>query len=120
MMQALVIMIIRCLYTAYALLAFLEQAAPLPQQLRPLLYEHGRFPNRRRAFGKTQARRPARSTALALLTGAARRNARPPAAAYSLGNPPPTPTPRCTRPLEIMASVLSVLDSIIASSRKVS
>jgi hypothetical protein len=45
--KALVIMIIRRLYSAYALLAFLEQEDPLPQQLRPLLWEHGRFPSRR-------------------------------------------------------------------------
>jgi hypothetical protein len=45
--KALVIMIIRRLYTAYALLAFLNQADPLPQQLRLLLYEQGRFPSRR-------------------------------------------------------------------------
>jgi hypothetical protein len=45
--KALVIMIIRRLYTAYALLAFLEQNDPLPQQLRPLLCEHGRLPSRR-------------------------------------------------------------------------
>jgi hypothetical protein len=45
--KALVIMIIRRLYTAYALLAFLEQDDPLPQQLRPLLHEQGRFPSRR-------------------------------------------------------------------------
>jgi hypothetical protein len=47
MVKALVIMIIRRLYTAYALLTFLEQDDPLPQQLRPLLYEQGRFPSRR-------------------------------------------------------------------------
>ena len=45
--KAVVIMIIRRLYTAYALLAFLDQDDPLPQQLRPLLYEQGRFPTRR-------------------------------------------------------------------------
>jgi Transposase DDE domain len=45
--KALVIMIIRRLYTAYALLAFLDQADLLPQQLRLLLYEQGRFPSRR-------------------------------------------------------------------------
>jgi hypothetical protein len=45
--KALVVMIIRRLYTAYALLAFLDQADPLPQQLRPLLCEQGRFPSRR-------------------------------------------------------------------------
>jgi Transposase DDE domain len=46
-LKALVIMIIRRLYTAYALLAFLNQDDPLPRQLRGLLYEHGRFPSRR-------------------------------------------------------------------------
>jgi Transposase DDE domain len=45
--KALVIMIIRRLYTAYALLAFLDQDDPLPRQLRPLLGEQGRFPSRR-------------------------------------------------------------------------
>lgn len=45
--KALVIIIIRRLYTAYALLAFLDPDDPLPQQLRPLLYEQGRFPTRR-------------------------------------------------------------------------
>jgi hypothetical protein len=45
--KALVIMIIRRLSTAYALVAFLDQEAPLPQQLRPLLCEQGRFPSRR-------------------------------------------------------------------------
>jgi hypothetical protein len=47
MVKALVIMIIRRLYTAYALLAFLAQDDPVPQQLRPLLWEQGRFPSRR-------------------------------------------------------------------------
>ena len=45
--KALIIMIIRRLYTAYALLAFLGQDDPLPRQLRPLLSEQGRFPSRR-------------------------------------------------------------------------
>ena len=45
--KALVIMIIRRLYTAYALLAFLEQDDLVAQQLKPLLYEQGRFPTRR-------------------------------------------------------------------------
>jgi Transposase DDE domain len=45
--KALVIMIIRRLYTAYALLTFLSQDDPVAQQLRPLLHEHGRFPTRR-------------------------------------------------------------------------
>lgn len=46
-LKALVIMIIRRLYTAYALLTFLEQADAVAQQLRPLLSEQGRFPTRR-------------------------------------------------------------------------
>ncbi len=45
--KALVIMITRRLYTAYALLAFLNQEDPLPRQLRALLCEHGCFPSRR-------------------------------------------------------------------------
>lgn len=46
--KALIIMIIRRLYTAYSLLAFLEQETALTQQLRTLLTdEHGRFPSRR-------------------------------------------------------------------------
>jgi hypothetical protein len=40
-------MIIRRLYPASALLTFLEQADAVAQQLRPLLYEQGRFPTRR-------------------------------------------------------------------------
>jgi Transposase DDE domain len=46
-LKALVIMIVRRLYTAYALLAFLNQTDPLPCQLRALLGEQGRFPSRR-------------------------------------------------------------------------
>jgi hypothetical protein len=46
-MKALVSMIVRRLYTAYALLAFLNQTDPLPRQLRVLLGGHGRFPSRR-------------------------------------------------------------------------
>jgi hypothetical protein len=46
-MKALLIMIVRRLYTAYALLAFLEQDDVVAKQLRPLLYEDGRFPTRR-------------------------------------------------------------------------
>ena len=46
--KALIIMIIRRLYTAYSLLAFMEQETALTQQLRTLLTdEHGRFPSRR-------------------------------------------------------------------------
>jgi hypothetical protein len=47
MVKALVIMIIRRLYTAYALLAFLEQDDAVAEQLRPVLTEHGFFPTRR-------------------------------------------------------------------------
>ena len=46
-MKALVIMLIRRLYTAYALLTFLAQDDAVAVQLRPLLGEHGRFPSRR-------------------------------------------------------------------------
>lgn len=45
--KALVVLIIRRLYTAWALLAFLQQEDPVVQQLRPLLTEHGRLPTRR-------------------------------------------------------------------------
>jgi Transposase DDE domain len=45
--KAVVVMIIRRLYTAWALLAFLHQDDPVVQQLRPLLTEHGQFPSRR-------------------------------------------------------------------------
>ena len=45
--KALVIMIVRRLYTAYSLLAFLEQPTVLTQQLRVLLTENGGFPTRR-------------------------------------------------------------------------
>jgi hypothetical protein len=46
--KALVIMVIRRLYTAYSLLAFLEQDTALTQALRDLLRtEEGRFPSRR-------------------------------------------------------------------------
>ena len=47
LLKAVVIMIIRRLYTAWALLRFLDQAEPLVQQLRGLLSDHGRFPSRR-------------------------------------------------------------------------
>ena len=45
--KALVIMVIRRLYSAYSLLAFLEQETLLTQQLKPLLMEKERFPTRR-------------------------------------------------------------------------
>lgn len=47
MMKALVIMVIRRLYSAYSLLAFLEQESELTCALRPLLMEGGRMPSRR-------------------------------------------------------------------------
>ena len=47
LMKALVVMIIRRLHTAWALLAFLHQEDPVVQQLRALLTEEGRFPTRR-------------------------------------------------------------------------
>lgn len=45
--KALIIMIIRRLYTATSLLSFLEQETTLTQQLRELLTDKGRFPTRR-------------------------------------------------------------------------
>jgi hypothetical protein len=47
LLKALIIMIIRRLYTASALLAFLSQADPTVRRLRELLHEEGRFPTRR-------------------------------------------------------------------------
>ena len=48
MVKALVIMVIRRLYTAYSLLAFLEQDTALTHQLKAVLTdEQGRFPSRR-------------------------------------------------------------------------
>src|SRR5262249_6159239 len=38
--KALIVMIIRRLYTVYTFLAFLDQDDPLPRQLRPLLSEY--------------------------------------------------------------------------------
>src|SRR5438094_397943 len=60
--KALIVMIIRRLSTAYALLSFLEQDDPVAHQVRPLLTEHGRFPTRRtweRRFETLPARLPA-------------------------------------------------------------
>src|SRR5215510_14827206 len=42
--KALIVMLIRRLYTAYALLHFLEQDDPVALQIRPLLMEHGPIP----------------------------------------------------------------------------
>jgi hypothetical protein len=47
LMKALVLMIIRRLYTAYALLAFRDPDDAVAARLRPLLGEPGRFPSRR-------------------------------------------------------------------------
>jgi Transposase DDE domain len=60
--KALIVMIIRRLYTAWALLSFLEQDDPIAQQVRLLLSERGRFPTRRtweRRFEKLPAHLPA-------------------------------------------------------------
>jgi len=45
--KALIIMVIRRLYSAYSLLAFLEQETDLTRQLKPLLMLEGQFPCRR-------------------------------------------------------------------------
>jgi len=45
--KAVVVMSIRRVSTAWALLAFLPQEDPVVQPLRPLLTEHGRCPTRR-------------------------------------------------------------------------
>lgn len=47
LVKALVVMIIRRLYTAWALLAFLHQDDPVVVHLRPLRTEHGQVPSRR-------------------------------------------------------------------------
>jgi hypothetical protein len=60
--KALIVMIIRRLYTAYALLSFLEQDDPVAREVKVLLQEEGRFPTRRtweRRFEKLPARLPA-------------------------------------------------------------
>jgi DDE family transposase len=60
-LKALVIMIIRRLYSAYSLLAFLEQETDLTVALRALLTENGCFPSRRtweRRLAKLPARLP--------------------------------------------------------------
>jgi Transposase DDE domain len=59
--KALIVMIIRRLYTAYALLDFLAQPDPLAQQVRSLLTQDGACPSRRtweRRFEKLPARLP--------------------------------------------------------------
>jgi hypothetical protein len=57
-MKAFGIMIIRRLYTADALLAFLNHDEPLPRQLRCLLAEQRRFPSRRTSERRLAARPP--------------------------------------------------------------
>ena len=60
--KALIVMIIRRLYTAYALLSFLEQDDPVAHQIRPWLMEHGQCPTRRtweRRYATLPARLPA-------------------------------------------------------------
>jgi hypothetical protein len=47
LVKAVIVMIIRRLYTAWALLAFLHQEDPVVEQLRPLLTENGQLPTRR-------------------------------------------------------------------------
>jgi hypothetical protein len=55
MLKALIIMIIRRLYTASTLLAFLEQDDPTVTALRALLHEQGQFPSRRTWERRLQA-----------------------------------------------------------------
>ena len=60
--KARIVMSMRRLYTASALLHFLEQDDPVARQLRPLLTAHGRLPTRRtweRRFETLPARLPA-------------------------------------------------------------
>ncbi len=60
-LKALVIMIVRRVYTASALLALLDQEDAVSQQLRGLLYENGQFPSRRtweRRLAKLPAQLP--------------------------------------------------------------
>jgi hypothetical protein len=47
LIKALAVMLLRRLYPAWALLAFLQQEDPVVVQLRPLLTEHGQCPTRR-------------------------------------------------------------------------
>jgi hypothetical protein len=50
--EALIVMIIRRLSTAYALRHFLAQDDPVVQRIRPLLTEQGHFPTRRLSTGR--------------------------------------------------------------------
>jgi hypothetical protein len=62
-LEALIVMIIRRLSTAYALRHFLAQDDPVVQRIRPLLTEQGHFPTRR-TWERRCATLPARLPAL--------------------------------------------------------
>ncbi len=47
MVKALIIMVVKRLYSAYSLLAYLEQETAVTQALKKLLHENDRFPTRR-------------------------------------------------------------------------
>jgi Transposase DDE domain len=59
MVKALIIMIVKRLYSAYSLLAFLEQGTIETEQLKGLLRENGQFPSRR-TWERRLARLPER------------------------------------------------------------
>lgn len=61
--KALIIMIVKRLYSAYSLLAFLEQETEYTQQLKVLLQENGHFPARR-TWERRIAQQPQRLPAL--------------------------------------------------------
>jgi hypothetical protein len=63
MIKALLIMIIKRLYSAYALLAYLDQETAVTQQLKGMLQENGAFPSRR-TWERRLARLPERLPAL--------------------------------------------------------
>ena len=47
LIKALIIMIVKRLYTAYSLLTYLEQETTTTQTLKKMLHENGSFPSRR-------------------------------------------------------------------------
>jgi hypothetical protein len=61
--KALIIMIVKRLYSAYSMLAYLEQETALTRQLQELLQENGRFPSRR-TWERRLARQPQQLPAL--------------------------------------------------------
>lgn len=61
--KALIIMIVKRLYTAYSLLAYLEQETLVTEQLKGLLQENGQFPSRR-TWERRLARLPERLPSL--------------------------------------------------------